>query len=91
MCLFPKWIIRGIPLEGTQLGFAGSPSQVLQQQRNDEEGLCVARRWVVEKPLPLNNEDAKYQFLCKSCKERDVRHPMCLVTQCLHKDMDGLK
>ncbi len=45
-------VYRGIStIPETQVGFAGSPSQVLQQQKSDEDGFFVAHRW--EQPTLL--------------------------------------
>ncbi len=67
-------VYRGISTSPeTQVGFAGSPSQVLQQQKSDEDGFFVAHRWEQPTQLPINN-----CHLClKKCKSCDKQwfHP----------------
>lgn len=40
------FVARGIPTGQTQVGYAGLPTQVLQQRMSDLEGHAVALRWV---------------------------------------------
>ena len=66
-------IYRGLPFGETQVGFAGSPTQVLLQQKSDEEGLFVSRRWIQQKQLPLNNENAIYLPACRLYNKLHLR------------------
>lgn len=65
-------IARGYFLDGqTQLGFAGSDREVLQQRHEAAEGYAASQRWLSGKPrIP----EILQQPLCVSSKEKNTSH-----------------
>lgn len=84
------FIVRGIPLGETQVGFAGSPPQVLQQRIGDLEGLSLVRRWKMLEPSSQDSMGAIHLMMCNACKGHHDRHPLCRVEQCPRRNGDDL-
>jgi len=42
-------VARGIHQGGMQVGYAGTPSQAVHQQKQDVEGAVLAQRWNFER------------------------------------------